>query len=65
VDRGGEYQAITLGATWYPFPYVRFLANYSVAENDNPLIVNPLTGVASTNRDVDVDTLQFRAQFDF
>lgn len=65
VDRGGEYSAVTLGATWYPFPYVRFMANYSMSENDNPLIVNPLTGAASTNRDVDVDTLQFRAQFDF
>lgn len=65
VDRGGEYQAVTLGATWYPFSYVRFMANYSMAENDNPLIINPLTGVANPDRDVDVNTLQFRAQFDF
>lgn len=65
VDRGGEYQAITLGANWYPFPYVRFMANYTMAENDNPQIVNPLTLVAGPDRDVDVDTLQFRAQFDF
>jgi len=53
--RGGEYTAITLGANWYPFPYVRFMANYTKAENDNPLTAN----------DADVDTLQFRAQFDF
>jgi len=64
-DRCGEYSAVTLGATWYPFPYVRFMANYSMAENDNPLIVNPLTGVAGPNRDVDVDTFQMRAQFDW
>ncbi len=65
VDRGGEYQAVTIGANWYPFPYVRFMANYSMAENDNPLIVNPLTLVPGADRDVNVDTLQFRAQFDF
>ena len=65
VDRGGEYEAVTLGTTWYPFTYVRFMANYTMAEIDNPLIVNPLTLVAGPNRDVEVDTLQFRAQFDF
>lgn len=51
----GEYKAWTLGATWYPHPYVRFMANYSKSEND----------VIAANSDVDVDTLQFRAQFDF
>lgn len=51
----GEYAAWTLGATWYPFPYVRFMANYSQSQNDNPAL----------GADVDVDTLQFRAQFDF
>lgn len=60
LDRGGEYSAVTLGANWYPFPYVRFMANYSMAENDNPTIPG-----STTNRDVEVDTLQFRAQFDF
>jgi phosphate-selective porin OprO and OprP len=65
VDRGGEYQAWTVGATWYPFPYVRFMANYTMAENDNPQWANPFTDVLSADRDVDVDTLQFRAQFDF
>lgn len=55
-NSAGEYSAWTLGATWYPFPYVRFMANYTKAQNDN-------YGV--TVRDVDVDTLQFRAQFDW
>jgi phosphate-selective porin OprO/OprP len=55
VATAGEYTAWTLGATWYPFPYVRFMTNYTKSQNDNALIAN----------DVDVDTLQFRAQFDF
>jgi phosphate-selective porin OprO/OprP len=65
VDRGGEYRAWTLGANWYPFPYVRFMANYTMAENDNPQWANPFTDALSADRDVDVSTLQFRAQFDF
>ena len=65
VDRGGEYRAWTLGANWYPFPYVRFMANYTMAENDNPQWANPFTDVLSADRDVAVNTLQFRAQFDF
>lgn len=55
VATAGEYTAWTAGATWYPFPYVRFMANYSKSQNDNPAV----------GSDVDVDTLQFRAQFDF
>lgn len=51
----GEYTAWTLGATWYPHPYVRFMANYTKSQNDNRAV----------GADVDVDTLQFRAQFDF
>lgn len=51
----GEYSAWTVGANWYPHPYVRFMANYTKSENDNP----------AAGADVDVDTLQFRAQFDF
>lgn len=55
VTTAGEYSAWTLGANWYPFPYVRFMANYTKAQNDNPAV----------GGDVDVDTVQFRAQFDF
>ena len=51
----GEYTGWTAGATWYPFPYVRFMANYTMGEND----------LKTANADVDVNTLQFRAQFDF
>lgn len=52
---GGEYAGLTGGATWYPFPYVRFMANYTNGQYD----------LNAANADVDVDTLQFRAQFDF
>lgn len=51
----GEYTGWTAGATWYPFPYVRFMANYTQGSND----------LNTANADVDVNTLQFRAQFDF
>ena len=51
----GEYSAWTLGANWYVHPYVRFMANYTKSENDNTAV----------GADVDVETLQFRAQFDF
>lgn len=51
----GEYSAWTLGANWYPHPHLRFMANYTVSENDNP-------GPA---QDVDARTFQLRAQFDF
>lgn len=65
VDRGGEYRAWTVGANWYPFTYVRFMANYTRAENDNPQWADPLTDALGPDRDADVETLQFRAQFDF
>ncbi|MFZ5670303.1 MAG: OprO/OprP family phosphate-selective porin [Pseudomonadota bacterium] len=55
VATAGQYDAWTVGANWYPFPYVRFMANYSKSTNDNPAV----------GADVDADTLQFRAQFDF
>jgi phosphate-selective porin OprO/OprP len=55
VARAGEYSAVTVGATWYPLSHVRFMANYTDAENK--------AQVAAP--DVDVQTLQFRAQFDF
>lgn len=59
----GEYDAITVGATWYPHPYVRFMVNYSDSSNDlTPIAVAVGTPV---NPDVDVKTLQFRAQYDF
>ncbi len=60
----GEYTALTFGATWYPFPYVRFMLNYTDAENDlTPIrLANPALQI---NPDVDVKTLQFRTQYDF
>jgi phosphate-selective porin OprO/OprP len=55
VGTAGEYEGWTAGVNWYPFPYVRFMANYTQSKNANPAV----------GGDVDVDTLQFRAQFDF
>lgn len=55
VATAGEYSAVTVGATWYPFPYVRFMANYTDSNNEAQVAAS----------DVDVQTLQFRAQFDF
>lgn len=55
VPTAGEYSAVTVGATWYPMPYVRFMANYSDSENKAQILAS----------DVDVQTLQVRAQFDF
>lgn len=56
VATAGEYTAWTAGANWYPFPYVRFMLNYTKAQNEN---------IGVTTNDVDVDTLQARFQFDF
>ncbi|WP_332654779.1 OprO/OprP family phosphate-selective porin [Brevundimonas sp.] len=55
VATAGEYSAVTLGATWYPWSHIRFMANYTDAENKAQVAAS----------DVDVQTLQFRAQFDF
>ena len=62
VATAGKYTAWTAGLNWYPFSYVRFQANYTKAKNDNPTV---LTGTNSQLNDVDVDTFQLRAQFDF
>ncbi|ACG79721.1 phosphate-selective porin [Phenylobacterium zucineum HLK1] len=55
VSTAGEYSAWTLGANWYPHPYARLMANYTYSQNDNRL----------AGLDVDVQTFQLRAQFDF
>ena len=51
----GKYRAWTVGVNYYPTGYVRFQANYTKGENDNPV----------AGRDVDVDVFQMRAQLDF
>jgi phosphate-selective porin OprO/OprP len=51
----GEYTAWTIGANYYPHPYVRVMANYTKGQVDNQ----------AAGRDFDVDTFQLRAQLDF
>ena len=53
--RSGEYDALTVGVNWHPITYVRFMANYTRGDNDNPVDAF----------DADTDTFQLRAQFDF
>lgn len=55
VATAGDYSAVTVGATWYPLSHVRFMANYTESENRAQVAAS----------DVDVQTLQVRAQFDF
>lgn len=62
VATAGKYTAWTAGLNWYPFSYVRFQANYTKSKNDNPTV---LTGTNAQLNDVDVNTFQLRAQFDF
>lgn len=52
---GGTYDALTLGATWYPTNYVKFLANWTRGEFDN----------VGTANDADVDLFQVRGQIDW
>jgi phosphate-selective porin OprO/OprP len=51
----GKYTSWTVGVNYYPISYVRFMANYTKAKQDNPVV----------GRDVDVDQFQLRAQLDF
>ena len=51
----GDYSGFTLGANYYPNPYVRFMLNYVNGSQDNPIGVD----------DIDVQVLQGRAQLDF
>ncbi|MBX7249778.1 MAG: OprO/OprP family phosphate-selective porin [Caulobacteraceae bacterium] len=55
LNQAGEYTGWTLGATYYPFSYVRVMANYTQSQNDSPGVV----------QDVDTNVFQMRAQVDF
>lgn len=55
ISAAGEYTGVTAGVNYYPFPYVKFMANYTVGQNDNP----------AAGADVDVNVFQLRAQLDF
>ena len=51
----GDYSGFTLGANYYPTPYVRFMVNYVNGSQDNPVTLDS----------IDVQVLQARAQLDF
>jgi phosphate-selective porin OprO/OprP len=55
TSQAGEYTGWTLGANYYPTPYVRFQANYTDGKSDN----------IGLNQDFDIKQFQLRAQLDF
>lgn len=55
APNAGEYAGWTFGANWHLHPYLRLMANYSISEND----------LRGPGRDIDVETFQLRAQFDW
>ena len=55
LPNAGVYNAVTLGANWYPIGYVRFMANYTRGKYDNVGVLN----------DTDVDLFQLRGQIDW
>jgi phosphate-selective porin OprO/OprP len=61
----GKYTAVTLGVNYYPIPYVRFQANYTMGKIDNPEIGSTATPLVFTTTDAKVNTFQLRAQLDF
>lgn len=54
----GIYQAVTLGANWYPYSYVRLTGNLTRAKIDN-------RGIGSAELDADVTVAQARLQVEF
>jgi|GEM_PF-533687 len=55
IAMAGTYHGYTLGATWSPINYVRFMANFTHGDINNPLTVN----------DAKVNVFQMRAQLDW
>jgi phosphate-selective porin OprO/OprP len=55
IPTAGRYKAITGGINYYPFSYVRVMANYTSSKNENP----------APEADVDVNVFQTRFQLDF
>jgi phosphate-selective porin OprO/OprP len=51
----GDYSGFSVGANYYANPYVRFMLNFTSGDQSNPLGVD----------DIEVQTLQGRAQIDF
>jgi phosphate-selective porin OprO/OprP len=55
TSQSGKYTGWTLGANYYPTPYVRFQANYTDGKSNN----------IGLNQDFDIKQFQLRAQLDF
>jgi phosphate-selective porin len=52
---GGGYSTWTMAATWYPRPWMRIAANYTLLDDDDP----------RRRADADLRKLQLRVQLDF
>ena len=64
---GGQEENITIGLNWLPNPYVRFMANYILVDNDDNATGNGdnlKSGEISAGSD-DPQIFQVRAQIDF
>ncbi len=55
----GTYKGYTLGANYYPFPYVRFMLNYTSGKQELP------NTAAITQNDLKMHVFQTRMQLDF
>ena len=64
VATAGKYKALTIGANYYPISYVRFMANYTWGDVDNPEY-GALGPATRFNRDATINVFQARAQIDF
>ncbi len=58
LSTAGTYKAVTFGANWYPYSYVRLTGNLTRATIDNRLI-------AGSQLDADVTVAQARLQLEF
>ncbi len=68
LSRGGQQTGYQLGLTWIPMDYVRFIAQYVRTEvKGGPFAATakPTSTKPVDQRTYGVDSVAFRAQFDF